>query len=55
MRTADLSYLIYRELLLPLGKWYDQVEAARNRYAKHHGLPSRTGKLDWKDYKAAVQ
>jgi len=51
MRTVDLSYLIYRELLLPLGKWYDQVEAARNQYAKSHGLPSRNDKLNWKDYK----
>jgi hexosaminidase len=55
MRTADLSYLIYRELLSPLGKWYDQVEATRNQYAKHHGLPSRNDKLDWKDYKALAQ
>ncbi|HET7101400.1 MAG TPA: hypothetical protein VFJ52_09645, partial [Terriglobia bacterium] len=51
MRTADLSYLIYRELLLPLGKWYDQVEAARNQYAKGYGLPARDDKLNWKDYK----
>ncbi|MGA8183173.1 MAG: family 20 glycosylhydrolase, partial [Terriglobia bacterium] len=51
MRTADLSYLIYRELLLPFGKWYDQVEAARNQYAKEYGLPSRNDKLSWKDYK----
>jgi len=42
MRTVDLSYLIYRELLLPLGKWYDQVEAARNQYAKRYALPSAT-------------
>jgi hexosaminidase len=51
MRTADLSYLIYRELLLPLGKWYDKVEAARNQYAKGYGIPARNDKLDWKDYK----
>jgi len=51
MRTADLSYLIYRELLLPLGQWYDNVEAARNQYAKGHGLPARDDKLNWKEYK----
>jgi len=51
MRTGDLSYLIYRELLLPLGKWYGQVEAARNQYAKGYGLPSRNDELNWKDYK----
>ncbi|HET7212331.1 MAG TPA: glycoside hydrolase family 20 zincin-like fold domain-containing protein [Terriglobia bacterium] len=54
-RTADLSYLIYRELLLPLGKWYDQVEAARNQYAKRYDLPSRDDKLNWKDYSTPAQ
>lgn len=47
-RTVDMSYLIYRELLLPLGGWYDKVEAARNQYAKAHGLPVRTDTLQWK-------
>ena len=50
MRTVDLSYLIYRELLLPLGQWYDQVEAARNQYAHAYNLPARNDKLEWKDY-----
>jgi hypothetical protein len=51
-RTADMSYLIYRELLLPLGNWYDQVEHARNQYAKGYDLPERTDKLDWQDYQS---
>ncbi|TAM82003.1 MAG: hypothetical protein EPN47_11320 [Acidobacteria bacterium] len=51
MRTVDLSYLIYRELLLPLGEWYDEVEAARNQYAKGYDIPARSDKLNWKDYK----
>jgi hexosaminidase len=51
MRTVDLSYLIYRELLLPLGEWYDEVEASRNEYAKGYGLSVREDKLNWKDYK----
>ena len=51
VRTVDLSYLVYRELLLPLGQWYDQVEEARNQYAKSYGLPARNDKLNWKDYK----
>jgi hexosaminidase len=55
MRTVDLSYLIYRELLLPLGNWYDQVETARNQYAKRYALPSRNDKLDWKDYRTLAQ
>ncbi|HXH47929.1 MAG TPA: family 20 glycosylhydrolase, partial [Terriglobia bacterium] len=54
MRTADLSYLIYRELLLPLGKWYDEVEEARNQYAQGYGLPTRNDKLNWKDYETVA-
>jgi hexosaminidase len=55
MRTVDMSYLIYRELLLPLGGWYDKVEAARNQYAKIYGLPARSGTLSWKRYELAAQ
>ena len=51
-RTADMSYLVYRELLLPLGNWYDQLESARNQYAKGYHLPERTDKLDWPDYQS---
>jgi hexosaminidase len=51
MRTVDMSYLIYRELLLPLGGWYDKVEAARNQYAKTYGSPTRTDTLKWEGYK----
>jgi hypothetical protein len=51
MRTVDMSYLIYRELILPLGEWYGQVLAVRNEYAAAHGLAARTGKFDWTDYK----
>jgi len=54
MRTADLSYLIYREMLLPLGQWYDQVEVARNRYAKSCGLATRTDILDWENYETTT-
>ncbi len=51
MRTVDMSYLVYRELILPLGEWYGQVLAVRNEYAAAHGLAARTGKFDWTDYK----
>ncbi|MGH9328494.1 MAG: beta-N-acetylhexosaminidase [Terriglobia bacterium] len=54
-RTVDMSYLIYRELLLPLGSWYGKVEAARNQYAKDYGLAARHDTLNWKDYKTSVQ
>jgi hexosaminidase len=48
-RTVDMSYLIYRQLLLPLGVWYDQVQSARNSYAKKHELPLRHSALKWSD------
>ncbi|HET9179836.1 MAG TPA: hypothetical protein VFQ24_15890 [Terriglobia bacterium] len=55
MRTVDMSYLIYRELLLPLGKWYNDVESARNQYAKAHGLPARTKTFDWNDTNTVIK
>ncbi|MGH9327212.1 MAG: glycoside hydrolase family 20 zincin-like fold domain-containing protein [Terriglobia bacterium] len=54
-RTVDMSYLIYRELHFPLDEWYNRVEAARNQYAKQHGLSTRTDKLNWEDYHPVVQ
>ena len=55
MRTVDMSYLVYRELILPLGKWYGQVQAVRNQYAEAHGLPTRTKEFDWKDTQTVVE
>ena len=49
MRTVDMSYLVYRELLYPLGDWAKQVAASRNAYAIAHGLPVRDFTLDWKN------
>jgi hexosaminidase len=46
-RTVDMSYLVYRELLLPLEGWYDATQAARNRYAEAHGLAARNEPLAW--------
>jgi len=48
VRTVDMSYLVYRELLYPLGDWADQVVAVRNKYAQDHGLPLRQRVVDWK-------
>jgi hypothetical protein len=48
-RTTDMTYLILRELLLPVSDWYANVEAVRNEYAQSHGLPSRTDDLAWSD------
>jgi hypothetical protein len=52
-RTVDMSYLVYRQLLLPLGEWVEKVQAARNTYAQRNGVPSRSVKFDWKDLHAA--
>lgn len=49
VRTVDMSYLVYREIILPLGKWYEEVQAARNSYAQAHGMAARTKSLNWQD------
>jgi hypothetical protein len=49
VRTVDMSYLVYRELLYALGDWAAQTLAARNEYARTHQLPARSGELNWKD------
>jgi hexosaminidase len=49
VRTVDMSYLVYRELLYPLGDWAAGTLAARNEYARAHQLPERAGELHWKD------
>jgi hypothetical protein len=47
-RTVDMSYLVYRELLLPMDEWYGRVQSARNEYARGHQLTTRTEPLNWK-------
>jgi hypothetical protein len=54
VRTVDLSYLVYRELLYPLGEWAAQTVAARNQYAQAHHLPVREVRFDWKDTSTRV-
>ncbi|MDB5356617.1 MAG: hypothetical protein JWN24_3070 [Phycisphaerales bacterium] len=46
-RTVGMEYLVYRELQLPLGEWAKKVLAARNQYAKAHGLAERNGAVEW--------
>jgi hypothetical protein len=48
-RTVDMTYLIYRELLYPLGDWAEKTLAARNQYAEANHLARRDFKLDWKN------
>ena len=40
-RTVDMSYLMYRQLKLPLGKWATEVLDARNQFAGKNNLPAR--------------
>ena len=54
VRTVDLSYLVYRELLFPMGSWATQLSAVRNEYAQDHHLPARDAKLDWSDTKTGT-
>jgi hexosaminidase len=53
VRTVDMSYLVYRELLYPLGDWAARTLDARNEYALTHQLPVRTLEVNWKDVTAA--
>lgn len=48
VRTVDMSYLVYRELLYPLEDWASQVAAMRNQYAHANHLPARDFHLNWR-------
>ena len=48
VRTVDMSYLIYRELLYPFGDWAKRTVTVRNEYAAEHHLPTREFLFDWK-------
>jgi hexosaminidase len=49
-RTIDMSYLVYREKLLPFGEWVDAIATARNQFATAHQLPARDYHLAWDDF-----
>lgn len=51
-RTTDMSYLVYREKLLPFGEWVNSIAAARNQFAAAHNLPTRSYRLTWDDLSA---
>lgn len=46
-RTPDMSYLIYRDLHYPLGKWAEEVQNARNKFAEKNRLPLRKKQRLW--------
>ena len=50
-RTIDMSYLVYREKLLPFGDWVNSIATARNEFATAHQLPVRDYHLAWDDFK----
>jgi hypothetical protein len=54
VRTIDMSYLVYRELLYRLDDWAGKTQSVRNQYAQAHNLPVREGRLDWKDTGAST-
>jgi hypothetical protein len=54
VRTVDMSYLIYRELLYPLGLWEKETLAARNEYARAHSLPVRSESFNWGDTRRVI-
>lgn len=53
-RTTDLSYLIYREKILPFGEWVNSILAARNQFAAAHQLPTREYRMAWDDLKESA-
>lgn len=51
-RTVDMSYLVYRETLIPFGDWVKAIEAARNKFAVAHNLPAKKWQIAWDDLTA---
>jgi hypothetical protein len=54
VRTADMSYLIYRQLLYPLDDWAAKVQTVRNQFAEAHSLPVRSRQFVWKDTSVGI-
>jgi hexosaminidase len=48
-RTVDLSYLVYREKLLPFGEWVSAIRSARNQFAAAHHLPPVDQSFNWSE------
>jgi hexosaminidase len=51
-RTVDMSYLLERELRLPLGEWVAAIRTSRNQFATANHLPADTRRFDWLDLEA---
>jgi hypothetical protein len=50
IRTPDMSYLIYHELMYPMDNWAKETLKTRNEFARKHSLRQRQFDLDWKNY-----
>jgi len=44
-----MSYLVYREKLLPFGEWVNAILTAKNQFAAAHRLPTKDEHFDWSD------
>jgi hexosaminidase len=55
VRTVDMSYLVYRELLYPFEDWANRTLAVRNQYSEEHHLPARSFLLDWKNTEGSTR
>jgi hexosaminidase len=52
VRTVDMTYLIYRQILYPLGDWAAKLDAIRNQYAAAHALPVQSRQWNWNETSA---
>jgi hypothetical protein len=49
-RTVDMTYLVYREKILPFGDWVNAIAKVRNQFAATYKLPARNYQLKWDDF-----
>jgi hypothetical protein len=49
-RTVDMTYLVYREKILPFGDWVNAIAKSRNEFAAAHNLPTRDYQMKWDDF-----
>jgi hypothetical protein len=50
-RTVDMSYLVYRDIQLPMQPWAEKLADVRNHYAESHQLARREFRFRWADLK----
>jgi hypothetical protein len=54
-RTVDMTYLVYREKILPFGDWVNAIAKVRNQFAATHHLPARNYQMKWDDFAAPAE